>query len=170
MSKLRRGITLVEMSVVVTLTSLVLMLATTTLATLLRVNKQLNDDLAQDVALARLASHWRADVHAAEGSVMDEDCVLTLPDQRSIRYRFAAPAVTREVLKGDAKLHRDAFVLAGQARARFVREPGEGSRILRLEIERADLRDRAFAVPFRAFAFEAALGLHQRVKDGEARP
>ena len=162
MKAIHRGVTLVEMVIVMTLATLVLMLSTTTLVTMLRMGKQMNDDVAQDLALARLASQWREDVHAATKSAVAADCVLTMPDERTIRYTFAAPAVTREVSRADTVLHRDAFLLPARARVSFAIKQERSDRLHRLEIRDADLPDRAFAVPVRPTIVEAAIGLHEK--------
>jgi hypothetical protein len=166
----RRGITLIEIVIVLSLASLVLMMAATTLVAVLRIGKQVNDDLAQDVSITRLASQWREDVHAAINSEMAADCILTMPDQGRIRYRFASPAVTREVFRGDSLIHRDAFVLPSRASVSFGQASEHQGRLHRLEISRANLPGKAFAVPVRPIVFEAAIRLHGAPLAQEAAP
>ena len=59
MNASRRGKTLIEVVVIVALTGVALSLATTTLVTLFRVERQLRADTAYDLTQSRLATRWR---------------------------------------------------------------------------------------------------------------
>jgi prepilin-type N-terminal cleavage/methylation domain-containing protein len=166
----RSGFTLIELAVVVTLTSVVLTLSAATIITLFRVERQFAGDAAQDFALARLASHWRADAHQATTAKMDAGCELILPGGRTIRYTFASPAVIREVRRGDQLEHRDAFVLTRRSVAEFSVEPSGDGKIVQLMVEPAQIPERAHSTPVRPLTIAAAVDLYGQAPRAEDRP
>lgn len=167
MNRSRGGKTLIEVSVVLAMTSVAMSLATATLITLFRVERQARSDAAQDIALARLASRWRADVHAATSASTGVDCQLTLPNGPSVHYSFQSPAVSREVRRGEQVEHRDAFVLSRTARAQFTSEPITGTQLLSIVIQPAELTNPAHSVPVRRQTIAAALNLQRGLSSAE---
>ena len=166
----RPGFTLIEMAVVVTLTSVVLTLSAATIITLFRVERQFASDAAQDFAVSRLASHWRADAHQATAAKIDSGCELSLPDGRTIRYSFASPAVVREVRRGKDIEHRDSFVLTRRSVAEFSLELSGAREIVHLSVEPAKIPERAHATPVRPVSIAAAVDLYQLVPRMESQP
>jgi prepilin-type N-terminal cleavage/methylation domain-containing protein len=169
-SHFQSGFTLIEMAVVVALMSVLMVLATTTLTTLFRVQRQIASDAAQDLAIARLARHWRADAHEAVEANTDTGCSFVLIDRRTIAYTLSPPAIIREVRHGPSIKHRDAFVLPRQADVRFVGKPVAGGRIMCAAIAPAETASRAYAVPVRAIQIEAAVNLRRQAADKEGPP
>src|ERR1044072_3547839 len=99
------GKTLIEMLIVISLMSVALGMATTTLGTRFRVKQQITNDLAQDQTLTRLAGQLRADAHAALAATIDNGCDLQMADGSRVRYRLSAPAITREVNRDQEVVH-----------------------------------------------------------------
>lgn len=168
-ARIRAGKTLIELSVVVVITAVIMMLAAVTMTTLFRVKAQFTGDTAQDVSIARLASRLRTDAHGAVAATVADGCSLALADGRSIHYAFALPAVTREVRRGDQLEHRDAFLLPRRATASFATTSAADGQLLRLAIGAEPLPSRAHAVPPRPLEIVAAVNLHgQRALEGGA--
>ena len=136
------------MAVVVAILSVVMVLATTTLTTLFRVQRQIAGDVAQDLAIARLAKHWRADAHEAIEASTDAGCSLVLTDGRTIQYAFSERAIVREVRRGSTIEHRDAFVLPRRAEVRFSIAPLAGGQLLARRLRRRKQRIEPMQFPF----------------------
>ena len=117
----RSGWTLLELSIVVTISSIVFMLAVVTLAAMFRVKVQMAGDTEQDVSIARLASRLRTDAHEAVDAAVKDDCELKLADGRTIRYAASPTGVVREVANAGQVEHRDAFRLPRRAKVVFQR-------------------------------------------------
>jgi hypothetical protein len=170
MSASRRGKTLIEVAVIVAMTGVALSLATTTLVSLFRIERQLRADTAYDLTQRRLASRWRADVHAAVAAKADGDCQLTLPDGRYIHYAFSTPVIHREVRRGDQIEHRDAFVLPRSAQASFSRNTDADGRVIRLSITSPPQPGPARATPTPPLTIAAALNLQGQLANLEGQP
>ena len=151
------------------MTSVAMSLATATLITLFRVERQARADAAQDIALARLAGRWRTDVHAATAVEFENDCQLTLPTGQIVRYAFAAPAISREVRRGEQIEHRDAFVLSRHIQAVFSSEAVTGGQMISLAIRQAETAMPAYSVPIQPVTISAALDVHRQSDNSEAR-
>jgi prepilin-type N-terminal cleavage/methylation domain-containing protein len=118
----RTGFTLIEVAVVVSITSVLFALSITTIVALLRVQRQIQTDAVRDAAIARLADRLRADAHAATSADCTSGCKLDLADGTTIHYAFTAPSVTREVRRAGAVEHRDSYFLGKDAAAAFSLE------------------------------------------------
>lgn len=114
----RRGTSLVESVVVISLVSLVLALSATMLIASFRAHERAvaREDLQR--SFARLARRLRTDAHAASSAEMlpDKDAAgvrLSLPEGRTIAYEAGRGEVVRTVRRDEAVEHRDVFALAG---------------------------------------------------------
>jgi hypothetical protein len=150
--------------------SVLMVLATTTLTTLFRVQRQIASDAAQDLAIARLARHWRADAHEAIEANIGAGCFFALIDGRTIAYTLSPPAIIRVVRRGASIEHQDAFVLPRRSDVRFVSKPVAGGRIVCAAIAPAETASRAHDVPVRAIQIEAAVNLRRQAADKEGPP
>jgi prepilin-type N-terminal cleavage/methylation domain-containing protein len=155
---LRRGKSLIELLVVISIMSVVLGLCATSLATLFRLRHQLSRDRQQAAALARLATRLRQDAHSATDFSLDSACLLTLPAGEAVHYTYAPPHILREHRRGVQLLHRDRFTLPTSATAAFEQEAGSPHPLLRLTIRPAEVSTRRTEIP-RAVTIEAAVGL-----------
>jgi prepilin-type N-terminal cleavage/methylation domain-containing protein len=158
----RAGWTLLELSIVVTISSIIFMLAAVTLAGVFRVKMQMAGDTEQDVSIARLATRLRADAHDALSAKIADGCELKLADGRTIRYAIVPAGVLREVAKAGVVEHRDSFRLPKRAQAAFSSSDQEHGQLLKLAIVAAELPDQSYAIPARPIAIEAAVDLHAR--------
>jgi prepilin-type N-terminal cleavage/methylation domain-containing protein len=171
----RTGFTLIEVAVVVSITSLLFALSATTLVALMRVERQCAAEVAQDRAMAHLASHFRADAHAATAADCTNGCEFNLSGGRTVRYAFSSPAVTREIRRGEEIKHRDSFLLGRDATVSFSRSDEHGGRLVILHLSRVGSRPPLPATPMQ---IAAAVNLHgtsheqsaNRSPTREARP
>jgi len=155
----RSGKSLIEALVLITLLTIALGMSTTSLATLFRIHRLIRADAEQAAALARLATQFRSDAHEAVSSSIDDHCVLTLADGRTIHYSREAPRLVRQVRRGDKVLHRDTFIMAKSAAVTFEREGDTESGLVRLSIVPMQLTLPKREIP-RSATIEAAIGLH----------
>src|SRR4051812_24959462 len=118
----RRGKSLIEALVIISMMSIILGLSATSLASLFRLRYVMVRDAEQAASLDRLAMRLRLDAHDAVSAAADNDCVLNFADGRSIRYSSAAPRIVREVRRDDEVVHRDTFSLPRHTVVHFQRE------------------------------------------------
>jgi type II secretory pathway pseudopilin PulG len=156
----RRGTTLIEMLVLITLIGVVLTGTATTLVMLLRIERQVRTDQEQHRTLANLTGQWRADAHAAIAAGATDSCDFILADGRAIRYSFAAPRIVREVRRDGDIVHRDAFVLSNHAQVAFSVTGDVTHQLVRLAITPSAEPAPAYAAPVRPALVEAVLNLH----------
>jgi type II secretory pathway pseudopilin PulG len=156
---IRRGKTLIEMLILMTVLSVVLASVSLVLLGAFKTDRQLRRDLAQQTSLARLASRFRSDVHAAATCQVGDSCELSLTDGRVVRYGFAGQRISREVRRGQTLEHQDAFILPDTAAVRFEQPEAFGGRLVRATISAKADADKAHLTPVRPAAIEAALGI-----------
>jgi hypothetical protein len=155
----RAGKSIVEVMVIVTLMSVVFAASTTTLAALFRLERQFRRDAEQATTLARLAAQFRTDAHQAASCQVEQDCVLALRDGREIRYAVADREITREVRRGVAVEHRDAFRWPAVATVSLARLDSPGGSLVRLTIRPSNSSPAAGVPPIQAATIDAAIGL-----------
>ncbi len=165
----RTGKTLLEMVVIISIMGLVIGMSATGLATLFRLRQQLTRDSEQARSLARLGTRLRLDAHEAAGVAMDEGCLLTFPDGRTILYSINAPNIVRELKRDGAVVHRDRFLLARSAAAEFSVEGGSANGLVRLHIRPIEVRGRKSEMP-RTTTIEAVIGLNRALAQVERQP
>jgi len=151
-----------EMLVVIAMISVVLTMATTTLATLFRVQQQFTFDLNQDTTLTRLSSLWRADAHMAVEASVDQRCELVMADGRRVRYAIGPREITREVARDQNIVHRDAFRLPPNAAVKITSAEESGASFVRLSITPGNAVPRAHLPPVRSVTMAAALNLYKQ--------
>ena len=165
---IRHGKTLIEMTVIISCLSILLPLVATTMALVMKVERQVRGDLAQQTTLARLGSRFRTDVHTAQSATAgDASIELVLSAERTIRYAAVEKGIRREVVHGGQVEHRDAFRLPAGASAVFdVSDAGRGQ-LARLTISRKPVAPKRFDPAVRPAVIDAAINLHER---SEAMP
>jgi hypothetical protein len=169
MSRRRRGKSLIEALVAMSLLAAALAASTTTLAALFRMESLIRRDVEQAAAIDRLSQRLRADAHAAVACRTEGNCVLTMADGREVHYAAASPVVTREVLGGDKLVHRDAFYLPKDAMVRFETAPEAGGKLVRMLIHPPDMTA-AGAPPTRATTILAAIHVQAEPFQRNASP
>jgi prepilin-type N-terminal cleavage/methylation domain-containing protein len=116
----QRGMTLVEMLVVLSLMAVLLGFTGVCMHGMFRAQARLDDNTQRRASLERLGLQLRTDAHAALRARLQDDqdttvLVLTTADSREIEYRAEAADVDRTVRQADAVLHRDTFRMPGVA-------------------------------------------------------
>jgi type II secretory pathway pseudopilin PulG len=157
--RIRRGKSLIEMLVVISLMSGALAICAITLSALFQTEVRLRRDREQQLAASRLADRWRADAHAAISCATDKECVFTLPDGRTAKYAIAGAAISREVVRGETTLHRDAFRLPKNAAAAFALSKVDDRDLAVLRVQAAS-GDRPRTTAVRPIVVEAVVNLH----------
>src|SRR3954470_2048998 len=120
----RTGKSLIEALVIISMMSVILGLAATSLASLFRLRYVMIRDAEQAASLDRLAMRLRLDAHEAISCAVDNDCVFKVAHDRSIQYSVARPRIVREVRREDKVVHRDTFSLPRNTAVTF-----EGERV-----------------------------------------
>jgi len=165
----RRGKTLLEMVVIISIMGLIIGMSATGLATLFRLRQQLTRDSEQARSLARLGTRLRLDAHEATAVAVDGGCLLMLPDGSAIQYSIDAPNIVREVKRDGTVVHRDRFLLARSAAAEFSRGGGSANGLIRLHIRPIEVRGRKSEMP-RTMTIEAVVGLNRALAQAEQQP
>lgn len=165
----RRGKSLVELMVVISILSIVTGMSATILATLYRLHRRYARDMEQAVTLDRLATRLRADAHDAVVAAVDEDCTLGLADGRSIQYAFTAPRIIRQVKRDASVLHHDTFLMPRDAIVQFEKEGTPDRTLVRLLVRPGEFKLPARELP-RGATIEAAVGLRAALAQNVREP
>jgi prepilin-type N-terminal cleavage/methylation domain-containing protein len=119
----RRGVTLVELLVVISVLAIILPMAGGTVFFLLRAQSQSAEGLRDAMAITQLSHTFRSDVHAARVArtpANADGCELELDDSRTIAYRAEPNGfVSRIVRRGEVVERREQFRI-GAARPKFA--------------------------------------------------
>ncbi len=128
----REGYLLIECLVVITVGAVVMGIAVTLLAGLLRIEGAARDDVHRGIVLSRLADQFRRDVHAAgeprgdapqpdapqpDAAARDDDeghgesWQFELAPDRTVTYRVEPGQLIRTERAGDTVRHRQSFAL-----------------------------------------------------------
>ena len=114
----RRGYTLVEMVVVISMLTMIISLAGMTFHLLLRTDKAVLQASVTERTISRLAILFREDVHRAETGVIDtqeeqtpQRLSLEVPGRDPVRYVVTEAGIVRLTLEHGAVIARDDFVL-----------------------------------------------------------
>jgi len=136
----RSATTLVEMLVVMTVASVMVGLAVTTLHLLLGAETESTRAVRYNASLARLARAFREDVHDAttielppRDSGQPATLVLVVGPERTVRYELDAHQVRRLENESAGVPHRETYYFPPHSRLSFARE--EGSGLVRLDLE-----------------------------------
>jgi prepilin-type N-terminal cleavage/methylation domain-containing protein len=116
----RHGFTLLEMLVVIAVSTAIVGLAVALVVTMMHIEKEARSRLGTGVTQGRLADQFRRDVRASTGlsfaeASSDEGqkpaCELTLGSDRVVRYETSGPAVVRTELDADQVVRRETYRL-----------------------------------------------------------
>lgn len=158
------------MAVAISILSVVLALSMTTIVALYRIERRFAGEARQEQAVARLAGQFRADAHAALAARLGNDCELDLPGGRTVQYAAAEAEITRVVSQGTEVKHRDSFFLHRGTTVRFSAADKYDGRLLQLHVAAAAKISPGRPSSVRPLTIEAALNVHDRSADEEARP
>lgn len=151
MRRRRVGFTLIELTVVLTILSLVWLSVTGVLYTLYRADQRVRDDLQHEHAFDRFAMRLRLDAHAANSANLLEladgghELVLTSASDRAIHYGMTSAGIYRIVRQGEVVLHRDAFIM-GRATVQWELHSPEEPALIVLTWTSRDERTKAARV------------------------
>ncbi len=156
----RRGFTLVEMLVVVTVFAFLLASVALAIGTLFRAQGELQNELAQASTASRLAAQLRADAHLASAAEVVQEgettnVRLTLPSA-TINYATHPRRIIRTETQGDTETHREVFRLSEGTTTRWEISPAFVT--LTTSYRSPQLRE-GVALP-REHRVEASIGLH----------
>jgi Tfp pilus assembly protein FimT len=164
----RAGKSLVEALVIISLMSVIMGLAATSLASLFRLRYVITRDAEQAASLDRLSMRLRLDAHEANSVAVDNGCILNFADGRSIQYFIAAPRIVREVRRVDQVAHRDTFSLPRHTVVTFEEEAVATGQLVRILVKPEETKLPPRELP-RAAVIEAAVGIHGSLAKAEAR-
>jgi type II secretory pathway pseudopilin PulG len=165
----RTAKTLLEVVVILSIMSVVIGACVTSLSTLFRLRHQFQRDREQVASIARLGTLLRTDAHQAVSASVDNDCSLTLTDGRTIHYEFLSPRIVRRVERDGQTLHRDSFLLAKMATAKFERDGDSPESLIRLAIRPVESNLPPREIP-RTATIEAAIGLSAALAQNARQP
>jgi prepilin-type N-terminal cleavage/methylation domain-containing protein len=140
----RRGFTLIEILVVITLTSTILGGIAVLLHGVWRTERSVSDHRTQMTVLFHVAELFRADTNAGEltapapepGGPAVDQVALAYPNERILEYRAADAQIERIVRIRGAITHRDTFKLAANSSASWRLGAAEPRRLIMQIIRR----------------------------------
>jgi len=156
----RRGISLMELMVVLSAASTIITTSALVLHKMMRVQEQTRYFFENERAVERLARQFRRDIHdsddveivvevadvdaqngdAQDGDAQDEEALLSLTtsDGRAIEYVRTAASVVRSERRGEGPVAREEFALAAAARLTIAEQPTPRSLTLTIASNPAD--------------------------------
>lgn len=162
MTRRRRGFSLLELLVVMSLLGAAMMMITVSLHGLYRAEAGLRGDLDREHALEQFLTRWRWDAHTSTTVQSGNDAAgpsgltLSLADGRTVIYAATSQGMERIVSSNGEILQRETFLLAGRPTANWkVEERPEAGSIVTLHLELPSRRGSAS----QAFDFQSALGI-----------
>jgi prepilin-type N-terminal cleavage/methylation domain-containing protein len=173
----RRGVSLIEMVVVISMLTIVIGLVGMTFHLLLRSERLVSQSFITERTISRLAIQFRDDVHQSDTGVLSsgsesEKPVLTLGNESGIqiRYLVIAEGLVRLLVANDRVTARDDFRLPDCRLSLFSGSDGESS-LQRLVIERpgaALVKTHQESAPLRAMKIDAHLNQKNRFSSATA--
>jgi prepilin-type N-terminal cleavage/methylation domain-containing protein len=166
----RRGVTLVELLVVITVGTLMLGMCVGTIHLVLRLDRGGRAQVSDRMARARLAQYFRADVRAAlrtepaTGRV--QKLTLFLPEERVVEYRIEPRRVLRVRTEAGTLKNQDAFPLPRKCEAHFELEDRAGKTFAGLVVLN---QERAALAALGEFRVEGVVGKDHRFEPGKER-
>ena len=138
---MRRGYSLIEMIVVMTVGATMLGIAVTLLGALMQAERAGRAHIGQNGIFNRLADQFRRDVHAADGLVVvvendagESAWRLNLGDGRSVWYVAGRDEIVREERKGRTVLRQESYRLPDDCGVTIAADASASPRIVRLTI------------------------------------
>jgi prepilin-type N-terminal cleavage/methylation domain-containing protein len=157
----RRGHTLVEMIVVMTVGAMLLGIAVSVLHVLMRVEQSGRAHVERHETLARLADQFREDVHAASVKpAADGESVwrLDLAADRTVRYAAEKGRITREERMGDKTASRESYIMPDDYTAAMAPDDAKNPSLVGLIVKFKGV----LGVKDREIRIDAALGKDRR--------
>lgn len=140
-TRFRRGATMVEALVTVSIGAVVLTLGVGMIHLLLRGERETRRAVEDSITLSRLSTIVRRDVHAAQSAdIADEPAggparlTLTFPERRTVTYIADGSSLSRIENNPESSEHRDSFRFPSGTTIGLVR--GGAPELVRIAIER----------------------------------
>ncbi|MCU0983037.1 MAG: hypothetical protein MUF25_28080 [Pirellulaceae bacterium] len=120
MTRCRRGHSLAEMLVAITLLGSLLGTVSVTVSAMFRADQTMRDELLRDRALESFIASFRADVHQAvsaslaepgEGDAPRRELTLQGPGDQTVAYTLGPRDVQRVVRRSETIVHRETYAL-----------------------------------------------------------
>jgi len=146
----RRGHTLAECLIVITLVATVMGTVSLTLHSLYQADRRVRDTVAHEKSLDRFAAQLRSDAHQAVSATIGQpssesdpatELQLELAGDETIQYRIHEQNIERVVRRADTVQHRETYPLPTSSPGWQLREDGT-SPVVSLALE-LDARDQA---------------------------
>lgn len=170
----RRGMTLVELAVVIAAASIIMSTVAVSLHRMYRADRSVRDELAESASLMRLSSMFRADAHlaidaaksdAAEDGPEVEGLLMRLSGNETIAYTFTNSSIRRTKRRGEEVIHRDAFRLASDVDVELVFRDEQAAQMASIIVTR---RSDTAASARPLYRIDAAVGLdHSKLTEEE---
>ncbi len=138
-ASLRRGVSLVELLIVISVATVIVGICVTTIHVLLRSERDQSRAIQTAVTISRLSEVFREDVHAAsQGELLAVEgqpprLMLTGADGRKIVYSASEHVAERVETASGTPVHRDLFHFPSGSAVRLERD--ETPRLVRIAID-----------------------------------
>ncbi len=167
----RRGMSLIELILIMTALTMVLGLCTGLIHAVLRLDRTGRSYVVEATTIGRLSRQFRGDVHAArrarpvggEGKgALAPGLELALPGERTIRYQARDRSLVRTQQHGDALERRETYTLPFCPAPRFAVETAEGQSWASLRLPRSTQPDPGPKSLYHELVIDALVGRDQR--------
>lgn len=153
----RRGVTLVELSVMLTVVAAMLGVCVVVLAMTMRLETDGRDAFDRSESMAQLAARFREDAHRARAaSVEGTTLKLDLGAVPAIEYRADQGRISRVVVEGGKETARESYRIPQSVGAKVALKDEGGRRFASVTVEIQPRQDRID--PVRATEFIALVG------------
>lgn len=150
-----RGRSLVEVVVVVTLTTVIISQAVVMLSSLLKIQSRYAQQERLTTIAAQFKERWQNDVRQATGATVGDRCELAMGSDKTVVYSRDGENVLREVREGDKIIHRDQFDVQLAGELTFVHEAMPRGTLISLAF-RSTIRHKGLPSRERAVAWSTA--------------
>ena len=170
----RKAYSLLEIVIVVSLLGVILSLAATLLGASFRINTRALERADFTRSHARFSQQLRIDAHSAVSAELVDDeepptMRFQMPDGRTISYRASTEGIERSLADAGEVVHEDLFRLpdcqVNWSLSKLVAE--RNSELVTARLEITSKPPTALATDL--LPVEAAIGLHRRAEDSEAK-
>lgn len=140
----RRGHTLIEATVVITMFGVILSTVALALHATRQANRHVRDESAAEVELTRFAAQLRSDAHQAASARLDDPkpagahpllLSLVLADNQTVDYTLQPQRIQRELRRGKAVMHRETYRLPASLTSKWLLRTGDRFSMVSLALE-----------------------------------
>lgn len=163
----RGGFSLVECLIAISLMAVVFSTIAVAMSGLRRCSRRIREESQVELDLERFSSQLRADAHLALSVDLEDSAdpgsaantlLLTLTDERSVRYTLQARSIQRVLRQGEEPRHRETYRLPPSCTAHWQVDVDRPSPMVSLRID-PGAADSTNPFGFQAMRIDAAVGL-----------